>query len=306
MLRLVMFLLSAMQQCCAPLHYACSPPCAAPCPPCLPAEQKCAQVLLTLDNLANRSQYINAKNTFEELLRWVGGWIDGCWLGPRRLTDGVYPSDPMNVLEGVLWCGHWWALAGVGCRMAGRSFLCVIYCVYFDRFEERRVAYGRWLSTCPPSADPAPHRLQPAELQPRLGAIPIVNENDTVAVQELRIGDNDTLSAQVRRRLGGGERSAVRMALLAPQAHRQEPRASVAPGSAACAAHMPPLRPPLPQVATLVQADWLFLLTDVPNLFTANPNTDPDAQPIYEVADLSKLHVSCCWMGCCFGVLAGG
>lgn len=46
------------------------------------------------------------------------------------------------------------------------------------------------------------------------------------------------------------------------------------------------------QVATLVQADWLFLLTDVPNLFTANPNTDPTAQPIYEVADLSKLHVS--------------
>lgn len=40
----------------------------------------------------------------------------------------------------------------------------------------------------------------------------MVNENDTVAVQELRFGDNDTLSAQV---------------------------------------------------ATLVQADWLFLLTDV-------------------------------------------
>jgi hypothetical protein len=30
------------------------------------------------------------------------------------------------------------------------------------------------------------------------GTIPIVNENDTVAVQELRFGDNDTLSAQVR------------------------------------------------------------------------------------------------------------
>jgi hypothetical protein len=27
--------------------------------------------------------------------------------------------------------------------------------------------------------------------------IPVVNENDTVAVQELRFGDNDTLSAQV-------------------------------------------------------------------------------------------------------------
>lgn len=33
--------------------------------------------------------------------------------------------------------------------------------------------------------------------------VPIVNENDTVAVQELRFGDNDTLSAQVRE--GGGE-----------------------------------------------------------------------------------------------------
>jgi glutamate 5-kinase len=34
-----------------------------------------------------------------------------------------------------------------------------------------------------------------------LGVVPIVNENDTVAVQELRIGDNDTLSAQVRQSL---------------------------------------------------------------------------------------------------------
>ena len=37
--------------------------------PAVVREQKCAQVLLTLDNLANRGQYINAKNTFEELLR---------------------------------------------------------------------------------------------------------------------------------------------------------------------------------------------------------------------------------------------
>jgi glutamate 5-kinase len=43
---------------------------------------------------------------------------------------------------------------------------------------------------------------------------------DTVAVQELRFGDNDTLSAQV---------------------------------------------------ATLVEADYLFLLTDVDALYTANP-----------------------------------
>ena len=29
-------------------------------------------------------------------------------------------------------------------------------------------------------------------------SIPVVNENDTVAVEHLRFGDNDTLSAQVR------------------------------------------------------------------------------------------------------------
>jgi glutamate 5-kinase len=52
---------------------------------------------------------------------------------------------------------------------------------------------------------------------------------DTINVEELRIGDNDTLSAQV---------------------------------------------------AVLVQADWLFLMTDVDFLYTANPSLDPTAQPI--------------------------
>ena len=31
----------------------------------------------------------------------------------------------------------------------------------------------------------------------KLGVIPVVNENDTVAVEELKFGDNDTLSAMV-------------------------------------------------------------------------------------------------------------
>jgi len=30
-----------------------------------------------------------------------------------------------------------------------------------------------------------------------LGAVPIINENDTIAVEEIKVGDNDTLSAQV-------------------------------------------------------------------------------------------------------------
>ena len=46
-------------------------------------------------------------------------------------------------------------------------------------------------------------------------------------------------------------------------------------------------------MATLVQADWLFLLTDVASLYTANPSTDPTAQPIYEVPDVGALQVRC-------------
>lgn len=70
--------------------------------------------------------------------------------------------------------------------------------------------------------------------------VPIVNENDTVAVAQLKIGDNDTLSAQV---------------------------------------------------ATLIHAEWLFLLTDVDALYTSNPSDDPDARPIREVPDLWSLSV---------------
>jgi glutamate 5-kinase len=71
-----------------------------------------------------------------------------------------------------------------------------------------------------------------------LGVIPIVNENDTVAVDELKFGDNDTLSALV---------------------------------------------------ASLVRADWLFLLTDVDRLYSADPRLNPDAQPIIRVSRMEQL-----------------
>ncbi len=71
-----------------------------------------------------------------------------------------------------------------------------------------------------------------------LGVVPIVNENDTLAVDELKFGDNDTLSAQV---------------------------------------------------ASLVEADWLFLLTDVDQLYSADPRQDPTATPISVVEDIDTL-----------------
>eukprot|EP00918_Siedleckia_nematoides_P034307 GHVU01074620.1.p1 GENE.GHVU01074620.1~~GHVU01074620.1.p1 ORF type:complete len:383 (-),score=32.55 GHVU01074620.1:379-1527(-) len=61
------------------------------------------------------------------------------------------------------------------------------------------------------------------------GVVPIVNENDSVAVDWAKFGDNDTLSAYC---------------------------------------------------AVALDAAWLFLLTDVPALYSGNPRTNPNAKPI--------------------------
>jgi len=70
--------------------------------------------------------------------------------------------------------------------------------------------------------------------------IPIVNENDTVAMQDMKFGDNDTLSAHI---------------------------------------------------ASLADADYLFLLTDVDGLYTGNPNSDPNATIIPLVENIDDLDV---------------
>jgi glutamate 5-kinase len=69
-----------------------------------------------------------------------------------------------------------------------------------------------------------------------LGAIPVINENDTVATSEIRYGDNDRLAARV---------------------------------------------------AQMASADCLVLLSDVDGLYTADPNVDPDAQFLPEVAEIT-------------------
>ena len=68
------------------------------------------------------------------------------------------------------------------------------------------------------------------------GAIPIINENDSVVIDELKVGDNDTLSAQV---------------------------------------------------AAMVQADLLVLLTDVDGLYTGNPNSDPTAKRLDKIETIN-------------------
>ena len=70
----------------------------------------------------------------------------------------------------------------------------------------------------------------------RQGAIPVVNENDTVATAEIRFGDNDRLSARV---------------------------------------------------AVMASADQLILLSDVDGLYTANPATNPNAEHIPHVTEIT-------------------
>jgi glutamate 5-kinase len=66
--------------------------------------------------------------------------------------------------------------------------------------------------------------------------IPVINENDTVAVDEIRVGDNDTLAAEV---------------------------------------------------AHLVDADLLVILSDIDGLFTEDPRKNPAAELIPLIADIT-------------------
>ncbi len=77
-------------------------------------------------------------------------------------------------------------------------------------------------------------------LQTLLGwrAVPVINENDTTATDEITFGDNDFLSAQV---------------------------------------------------AIMIEARRLVLLTDTAGLHSADPDTDPEAELIEEVSDFSEL-----------------
>ncbi|KXB19776.1 glutamate 5-kinase [Xylella fastidiosa] len=74
-----------------------------------------------------------------------------------------------------------------------------------------------------------------------LGTLPVVNENDTVSVDELKLGDNDNLAAIV---------------------------------------------------AALIDAQALFIATDIDGLYTTDPRHHLDAQPLHEVRTLTPEHLA--------------
>ncbi|MEO5374606.1 MAG: glutamate 5-kinase [Alphaproteobacteria bacterium] len=70
----------------------------------------------------------------------------------------------------------------------------------------------------------------------KLGAVPVINENDTVATRDLRFGDNDRMAARV---------------------------------------------------AEMIEADTLVLFSDIDGLYTANPQVEPGAAFVPEVAEIT-------------------
>jgi len=76
--------------------------------------------------------------------------------------------------------------------------------MYAELFAEHHIAVGQVLLTRHDTKDRQAylHARDTFDRLLALGAVPVVNENDTVAVDEIRFGDNDTLAALVAVMIG--------------------------------------------------------------------------------------------------------
>jgi glutamate 5-kinase len=115
-----------------------------------------------------------------------------------------------------------------------------LYRVYDELLRERQVTSAQVLLTFF-DMSARTHYLNARQTLSTLlewHVLPVINENDTTATDEISFGDNDFLAAQV---------------------------------------------------AVLVAADQLILLTDIDGLYTADPRIYPDARIVSEVTDFSSL-----------------
>jgi glutamate 5-kinase len=115
-----------------------------------------------------------------------------------------------------------------------------LFAVYDGLLHERGVVAAQVLLTAMDMHDRARYLNARQTLEKLFdwGVVPVVNENDTTATDEISFGENDFLAAQV---------------------------------------------------ATLVRADLLVLLTNVEGLFTADPRVDPEAVLIPELSDFAAV-----------------
>lgn len=117
---------------------------------------------------------------------------------------------------------------------------CELMHVYDDMFEKYSVTVAQILLTKTIINNPShcDNFKNTIETLVGMGVIPIVNENDTIAIDELEleIGENDSLSALV---------------------------------------------------AELSGADLLLILSDIDGLYDCDPRTNPEAQPIHVVEEIT-------------------
>lgn len=201
---------------------------------------------------ANQAPIVVVKVGTSSLLKGgIGGHLHLSNFGMLAETCAELQRSGMRVV--VVTSGA----VGVGCQvlntkkptdLAGKQALAAVGMVRLMRmYDDFFQSVGQPIAQVLISLDNIMDRQQYMNAQSTFRAllaqdiIPIVNENDTVAVQHTKFGDNDTLSAHV---------------------------------------------------AALVDADYLFLLTDVDGLYTANPNTNPDATRIPVVENIDDLEVS--------------
>ena len=121
------------------------------------------------------------------------------------------------------------------CAAVGQSELMFLYDKLFSEYSKTP---AQMLLTDSDMRDPErrEHLLNTFEQLLGFGAIPIVNENDSVSVEEIIHGDNDCLSAQV---------------------------------------------------AALIGADVLTVLTDIDGLYDSDPRKNPDARRIAVVEEIT-------------------
>ncbi|MFZ5799272.1 MAG: glutamate 5-kinase [Desulforudis sp.] len=166
-----------------------------------------------IDNLARELTFL--RNTGREVILVSSGAVAA---GRQRLGPVHKPAHGLKVKQ---------ALAAMG-----QSLLMQAYEQAFGR-QQQKVAQILLTHADLSSRDRYLNVRNTIHTLFEFGVIPIINENDTVSVEELRFGDNDTLGALI---------------------------------------------------ANMIGAEMFIILTDVGGLFTANPQEDPNARPVYTVA----------------------
>ena len=141
--------------------------------------------------------------------------------GVERMKMGKRPEE-MSTLQAV-------ASIGQG----------ILIGIYADLFSEQRITVGQVLLTQRDMINREQYINARQTLEKLLGfgSVPIVNENDTVATEEIAFGENDLLAAQV---------------------------------------------------AALISADLLVLLTDTPGLYTADPGLYEEAELLTRVEEITE------------------